>query len=165
MIQTILIVEAEKTGTENLKHIFSADYSCLIATNCPDALSALHQSGSTISAVLLDMTTVADGEKLIRHVGQNEELSQIPVLVTVDAGKTDRQATALSLGAVFCLHKPYDPVALRALLRNLLRLCRPAAIGCSLSLDNLTGLFNREAFFGEAEQLIQSHPPGYFAGH
>ena len=42
-------------------------------------------------------------------------------------------------------------------VRNIISLCETAALANALRHDKLTGLYNREAFFVEAQELISEH--------
>lgn len=160
MGKAILIVEAKTPKQDRLFSILSKDYLCIEATNCEDALSVLLQEDNAASAVLLDMTTVSDGGKLLKALRKSESLAQIPVLVALGTDEKSAQIKALSSGAVSCLSKPYDPDLVCAMLNSILRLYETAA--CTNRWDKLTGLLTRDAFLSEAERMIKSRPSGYY---
>lgn len=88
-----------------------------------------------------------EGNTLCAHFRASPETSAIPILL-VTPGECDVAASkGLELGAIDCIGKPFNPLLLRARVRNLLELKRYRDLAKSLSAtDGLTGLANRHQF-------------------
>lgn len=162
MARTILIVETEQTELEALVRILGRDYRCLPAADGCEALAVLRGGDGSISAVLVDMETVTDGETLTGEMRKDEYLAQIPIFAAVRGGDREARTRALTAGAAAVLEKPLDPEQLLLLLQSILRLCESADDSLRQWFDPLTGLYSRDAFFKKAEQLIKSQAPGYY---
>jgi diguanylate cyclase (GGDEF)-like protein len=95
--------------------------------------------------VILDMNLPhMDGLKVCRHLKENEETRDIPILFFTVAHNAGHVARALEVGANDYIRKPVDPLELRARVRASLRTKRMVdLLRVQARIDALTGLMNR----------------------
>src|SRR5260370_42318029 len=73
-----------------------------------DGVDALRKLvGATLDIILTDINMpVMDGLKLVRRVGSDEGLKNIPVIIITTEGAVEDRMRALALGANACISKP-----------------------------------------------------------
>ena len=163
MPRRILVVDDNEINRRVLSRILSNGYEVTEATNGQLALDILRKERSGISAVLLDLSMpVMDGYEVLRQVHEDNELSQIPIIVTTGNAETDAEVKALSLGANDYIIKPYNPAIIRHRLENTINLRETSALINAIQRDPLTGLYTREVFFQKASEMIAAHDIGYY---
>ncbi len=87
-------------------------YEVVEATNGEEALEKL-KSGIKPDLMLLDiMMPKMDGFTVLKHLKENDEWKDIPVIVLTAKGGEDDEKTALSLGATRVMTKPFSPIQL-----------------------------------------------------
>jgi DNA-binding NtrC family response regulator len=130
----VLIVDDEKNLRDSLAEFFALDgYSCPGAASGEEGLAML--SREVFDAVLLDLRMPGlDGLAVLAKI--REEGTGIPVIMMSAHGEIPDAVTAMKLGAVDYLVKPFDPNELalrleRAILDS--RLIRMARVGLRLS--------------------------------
>lgn len=165
MTRRVLVVDDNQVNRHVLRKILSNDYWVLEAENGQIALSILRENAETISAVLLDIVMpVMDGYTVLTQMRADPNMANIPVIVT--AGNTDAdadvEAQALAIGANDVVIKPYNPAVIQHRLWNTINLRETAALANAATLDALTGLCNRAAFFARAEEMITARAPGFY---
>ena len=79
-----------------------------VASDGVEALEKVPQGGFDL--VILDIVMPRmNGLEVLRELKKNPDTARLPVIVlTAEKGEADRQ-TAISLGARFVLHKPFQP--------------------------------------------------------
>jgi two-component system, chemotaxis family, chemotaxis protein CheY len=85
----------------------------LEAGNGLDALAILEDRPVDIVLTDINMPRM-NGEELIRQLGEDEDLRDIPVLVISGDSSEARVNRMLEIGARGCLAKPFSPERLRA---------------------------------------------------
>lgn len=107
--RTLLIVDDSDVNRLLLANIFNDRYDILEAENGQQALDLLTANTDTICCVLLDLIMpVVSGYDVLRSVQGNQELSKIPIIVISGADQQE-EITALKLGAVDFVMKPFEP--------------------------------------------------------
>lgn len=87
-------------------------YDVVEATNGEEALEKLKE-GLKPDLMLLDiMMPKMDGFTVLKHLKENDEWKDIPVIVLTAKGGEDDEKTALSLGATQVMTKPFSPIQL-----------------------------------------------------
>ncbi len=87
------------------------------ASNGSEALEALRAGKA--DAILTDINMpVMDGEELLRHLSEDDELRSIPVLVVSTDASDCRMERMKALGARGYLGKPFRPEELRAAIEE-----------------------------------------------
>ncbi len=163
MSRTVLIVDDNKVNRMILGRMLWNEYEIVEASNGQEALDILRRGPKKISAVLLDLIMpVMDGYEVLETMRDSIQLEQIPVIITTSSTEEKSEDRALALGANDYILKPYNPAIIRHRLRNTIKLREAAAIVSIIQRDKLTGLYNREAFFVKAEEMIALELPGYY---
>ena len=159
MSQTILIVDDSPVNRRILQRILSDHYTTLQAENGQQALELARQTGSRLSAVLLDLVMpVMDGLAFLKRIRAIPEFATLPVIVTTGQTDEDTEVQALRCGASDFLGKPYRPQIILARLETLIRLRETAALINRVERDSLTGLLNQEGFYERAGRVLAQRP-------
>jgi two-component system chemotaxis response regulator CheY len=85
----------------------------LEAGNGLDALALLENHAVDVVLTDINMPRM-NGEELIRQLGEDEDLREVPVLVISGDSSTARVDRLLGIGARGCLSKPFSPERLKA---------------------------------------------------
>ncbi len=156
--RTVLVVEDEQINRELLGFILSASYEVLYAENGAQALEILRASAAQISMVLLDINMpVMNGIELLKILGKDEHLSQVPVIVLTS--DKDAEVETLRLGALDFIMKPYDmPEIILARVQRLIEFVEDRQIISDVERDELTQLYTRGFFFEYCRRLQTTDP-------
>ena len=166
----MLIVDDVEINRVVLTQFFQEEYNILEAENGKDALEIIE--GQAVSIVLVDMVMpVMDGFQLLGILKTNDQYAGIPVVVMTANNDGDSEARAMEMGASDFITKPYNPTIVRCRIRNVMareeiewRRVEQVAQNRQLlemhqriELDSLTGIYNREAFYRRAGDMLQGH--------
>lgn len=118
--QPFILVVDDQIGVRRLIQEIFRDSEFRVAT-AGHGQEALAAAGLDLpSIVLLDMKMpVMDGLETLRALRSVHP--KLPVIMMTAVGDGDRVQEALSLGAVTCVHKPFDIFELRKLIEDLLQ--------------------------------------------
>ncbi|MDD6188515.1 MAG: EAL domain-containing protein [Clostridiales bacterium] len=159
MHKQILVVEDNELNRAILCEILSGEYQVLEAENGREALNILEQHKDNISLILLDvMMPVMDGYTFLDRVKENDELSQIPVIVMTQSDNEEDEVSALSHGATDFVPKPYRPQVILHRVASIIKLRETAAMVNQFQYDRLTGLYNKEFFYRKARERMDENP-------
>ena len=149
----VLLVEDEPVNREILLSILGESYEVVTAERGEDADRILHSDGETFSLVLLDLILPdIHGLEILLRIKSDPKLSGIPVIVMT----ADREAEveSLNLGATDFISKPYPlPKVVLARVHRAIESTENRDIIRLTERDELTGLYNKEYFFGYAERM------------
>ena len=163
MLRKVLIVDDNTINRTVLHKILGTRYEVLEAANGEQALRVLESEYSHISVILLDLLMpVMDGYEMLSRIQRNKELSQIPVIVATSSTDSDAEIKALSLGAQDFIIKPFNPAIVLQKLQNTITFRETAALVNYVERDDVTGLYNRRAFFTKAGDMLSASQPGQY---
>ena len=166
----MLIVDDVEINRVVLTQFFQEEYQILEAENGQEAMSIIE--GQLVSIVLVDLVMpIMDGFQLLAMMKQNDQYAGIPVVVMTANNDGDSEARAMEMGAADFITKPYNPTIVRCRIRNVMareeiEWRRVAQVAQNRQLmemhqyvekDRLTGIYNREAFYRKAAELMQEH--------
>lgn len=166
----MLIVDDVEINRVVLTQFFQEEYQILEAENGKEAMSIIE--GQLVSIVLVDLVMpIMDGFQLLAMMKQNDQYAGIPVVVMTANNDGDSEARAMEMGAADFITKPYNPTIVRCRIRNVMareeiEWRRVAQVAQNRQLmemhqyvekDRLTGIYNREAFYRKAAELMQEH--------
>lgn len=122
--QTVLVVDDTPDNIEILRQLLRADYTIRAAISGEKALEiALSQPQPDI--ILLDiMMSGMNGYEVCRRLKSNPATANIPVVFVSALDQTGDEENGLELGAVDYIRKPFEPVLVKARVRNHLALKR-----------------------------------------
>lgn len=163
MERKILVIDDNEAQLELFSVLLKKEYKVLLANNGEDALSIIASEYKNISVILLDLIMPKiDGFEVLKRIKGNQIYRFIPVIVTTVSSDEESQIKAMDLGANAYITKPINSQLLLHNVRNTISLCEAASFVNASYRDQLTGLLNRDSFYGKASKLINSHAPGYY---
>ena len=105
----ILIVDDCDMNREILREILSSDYSIMEACCGEEALSMIHQFGTGISLVLLDIVMPGlDGFEVLSYMNQDHTIEDIPVIMISSEDSEAFIRRAYEMGASDYVSRPFD---------------------------------------------------------
>ena len=105
----ILIVDDCDMNREILREILSSDYSIMEACGGEEALSMIHQFGTGISLVLLDIVMPGlDGFEVLSYMNQDPTIEDIPVIMISSEDSEAFIRRAYEMGASDYVSRPFD---------------------------------------------------------
>ncbi len=105
----ILIVDDCDMNREILREILSSDYSIMEACGGEEALSMMHQFGTGISLVLLDIVMPGmDGFEVLSYMNQDHTIEDIPVIMISSEDSEAFIRRAYEMGASDYVSRPFD---------------------------------------------------------
>ena len=105
----ILIVDDCDMNREILREILSSDYSIVEACGGEEALSMIHQFGTGISLVLLDIVMPGmDGFEVLSYMNQDHTIEDIPVIMFSSEDSEAFIRRAYEMGASDYVSRPFD---------------------------------------------------------
>lgn len=158
-MRKVLIVDDSIQDRQALSGILSGDYEIAEAENGLKALAILESRGEEISLILLDlMMPRLDGYAFLKRLSASAKTAGIPVIVLTAQSGGQEELKSLACGAIGFVTKPWNPMALRHQVANLIQLCENAALSNGSERDELTGLYARESFYRSARALLEENP-------
>ncbi|MEG1633406.1 MAG: EAL domain-containing protein [Oscillospiraceae bacterium] len=177
--ETLLVVDDVEMNRDILKGIFT-DFNILEAADGEEALATLRAHKGGISLMLLDIIMPGkDGLEVLREMRTDDDLSAIPVIITSASDELRYGLRAIELGAMDFVTKPVEPALVRLRVASALQkrdnerlrvqsqyllLQREEELRHQKELrrlaerDSLTGLYNKNAFFRQVQQLLAENP-------
>ncbi|CAK0760705.1 two-component system, chemotaxis family, response regulator WspR [Azospirillaceae bacterium] len=142
----ILIVDDVISNIQIMSRILKNDYEVFFAANGEKALDIAGSKFPDI--ILLDvMMPGMDGYEVCSRLKSNIDTQNIPVIFVSARDDLDAETHGLDVGAIDFITKPFNPLIVKARIRNHLTLKRQADQLRRLSfIDGLTGIANRRRF-------------------
>ncbi|MGN0466964.1 MAG: EAL domain-containing protein, partial [Lachnospiraceae bacterium] len=155
--RTILVVEDNELNREILVEFLKDDYDVLEAADGEEALSILKKHYSRISVILLDLIMPKlTGYEFMEKIKTNIYFSAIPIIVMTGSVDKSEEEHCLELGAIDFIPKPYKPAIVKSRIHNIIRMRETVASLNVIEIDDLTGLYTKQAFFHHAQTLLDT---------
>lgn len=155
----ILIADDNEMNREILKELFQDDYDIEEAADGNEAYAILKSKYRELAVVFLDLVMPnCDGFRFLEKIKGHPMLSAMPVIVLTGSFDKMQEERCLELGAVDFLTKPYNPAVIKARLRNVIRMKEMAVFLDAIEIDELTGLYTKQAFIHHAQVLLDANP-------
>lgn len=121
--KTILITDDVEVNRVILREILKDEYDLLEAADGLETMEIIHQSGNTISAVLLDVIMPnMDGFAVLESMAEEQLLERIPVLLISADRSVEFERDGYQKGAFDFIHKPFDGLIVKARLKRAVEL-------------------------------------------
>ena len=151
----ILVVEDNTLNRSMLVSILEDSYDCMEAKNGVEALQIIQSHYQELSCVLLDIQMpLMNGFQVLERLHADSLLSSIPIIVTTGSDRLEDELKCLDLGASDYITKPYNPRAIHARVKNIIKLKESANTISDIERDFLTDLYTEQAFYHHAKQYI-----------
>lgn len=163
MPRKIIVIDDNTINRQLLINTLGEDYDVDEADCGGEALRLISRDYKQLSAILTDIhMPEIDGYEVLRRVRGDPLTSAIPVIMVTGSEDEQSRVKALTLGANDFIVKPFNPKIVKHCVKNNIALRETASILSAIQKDKLTGLYNREAFFGRADAAVKEHEPGYY---
>lgn len=155
----ILVIDDSEKDRESLADILQDDYTVFKCSNGAEGMEYLKKHSDEISLVMLDVNMpVMNGYEFLEKVSQQEYLKNIPIIVTSSISDLQKEEKCLNLGAVDFVIKPYNTGIIKSRIRNVIKMTESTAMLDVMEMDELTGVYTRQAFCHHAEVLLKRNP-------
>ncbi len=142
----VLIVDDERLNINVLNELLRDDYKVMVATSGEQALNVVKKDSPDL--ILLDiMLPDMNGYAVCRHLKNNEETQNIPIIFITIRNNVEEETLGFDLGAVDFISKPFNNAVVKARVRTHIKLKQKSDLLENLvSIDGLTEIPNRRAF-------------------
>lgn len=161
--RTILVVEDNDMNREILCDLLADDYNVLEAENGLVGLEQLDRHSGEIALIMLDVyMPECDGFEFLSRKGKDPRFDTVPVIMMTASNTVDDEIHCLELGASDFITKPYNVEVMKNRIKSFIRLRESSAMLGRLETDALTGLYSKEFFYHELEELLRARPDAKF---
>lgn len=159
----ILIIEDNDINRDILRDFLEDEYEIFEAENGLIGLEMFMNLYGQLSAVLLDvMMPVFSGFDFLEKVSRDPVLHAVPIIVTTASDNKETERKSLEMGAVDFITKPYSASIVLMRLQRIIKLRESTATLSLVEMDEMTGLYAKEAFYHHVEEVIQKNPDATF---
>lgn len=154
-VENILIIDDDPINTMVLKNTLGEDYQLCFSTAQELDLSILQQH--SIDLVILGvLITEGDGFTVLETLKKDPVTYSIPVIVISSSVSFKDEARGLQLGAVDYITKPFNPLVIKARIKNHLAIKKKNDLLEKLAaVDGLTELPNRRYLDEQMHLVLQ----------
>lgn len=132
------------------------NFKSLTAEDTAAALQILLEDYRMISAVVFDVRPPErDGVAFLQQVRKVPQLRSVPILMVSDGIDAEEEAEMLDLGANDYIRRPVPANVVVSRIRNLIQMQDTVIPLNLLERDDLTGVYNRQAFIHHAQLLLE----------
>ncbi len=160
----ILLAGAEKNISDELAAICKNKYQIMPADNEYECNNILTNHKVDVILIALNVQ-IMDGFDFLKTLAQDTRYKNTPKIVIVSFGDFDKVYQAFELGAAEFVTTPLNEIIVTYRIRNVIAHCQQAEkdarikeMNRFIEIDSLTGLYNREAFYEKAAEMIKENP-------
>lgn len=160
----ILLAGAEKNIYDELAAICKNKYQIMPADNEYECNNILTNHKVDVILIALNVQ-IMDGFDFLKTLAQDTRYKNTPKIVIVSFGDFDKVYQAFELGAAEFVTTPLNEIIVTYRIRNVIAHCQQAEkdarikeMNRFIEIDSLTGLYNREAFYEKAAEMIKENP-------
>lgn len=118
----VLIVDDTPSNLDSLINILQDEYEIIVANNGEKAIK-LSKSEHKPDIILLDIVMPGmDGYEVCRRIKSDKETQEIPIIFVTVLRDDASETKGLSLGAVDYIYKPFNPILVKARVKNNVKL-------------------------------------------
>ncbi len=157
--RTVLVVEDNEMNREILCDLLEDDYHVLQAENGLVGLEQLDAHCDELSLIMLDVyMPECDGFEFLQRKQADPRFDTVPVIMMTASNTVDDEIRCLELGASDFITKPYNVEVMKNRMKSTIRLRESASMLGRLELDSLTGLYSKEFFYHNVEEVLRANP-------
>lgn len=160
-LPTILLAGADESIHDEFEKILQDNYTIILADNENECLTALSNNHVDIIFISMNSNTITNFDFL----RTDPRCNNVPVMAIVTYGDLASVARAIELGATEFVTTPMNDIITLYRIRNVLAHSQQAEkdkrikeMNHAIEIDELTGLYNRAAFYRKAAEMIQENP-------
>lgn len=147
--KVILVVDDIEINRAVLVSMFDTEYNVVEMENGKTAWDYLVEHHKEVELVMLDLLMpVMDGFQLLERIRDNEEMHDLPVIIT-SQGDKDSEERALGMEADDFISKPYNPAIIKHRVNNVLASHRLIQI----ETGNMEALSPKEKLYAKVDAL------------
>ena len=155
----ILVIEDDLMNRAMLRDLLEEAYDVIEATDGEEGMTILRDKYQEISLVMLDLNMPKmSGYEFLEITQKNPLLSTVPIVVMTGEVARELEERCLDLGAIDFFMKPYDPTIVIKRISNLIQMKESVCTLNQIEVDDLTGLYTRQAFYHHAKQMLDAQP-------
>lgn len=153
----VLLIDNIDRSRALLREILEEDYIVVEVDKAAAGFNLLQEERNEIAAVLLNLTPpLSAGFEFLKKKAADSRIEDIPVLVFGEKAQEQDEIDAFNWGAADFLEKPYKGALLQSHLHKLIKFRETTLFTHLVARDILTGLYNKEAFFARAKDVLKS---------
>lgn len=155
----ILIADPHEKDSMELQEILGEYYDCLTASDGQLALEMMRKNRGQIATIFYqqDMPGLSAVD-FLEKTQTDIMLSSIPVIILTQQINQETEKRCIALGATDFVRKPYDRTIILNRVENFITMKSVVASLDQIEIDDLTGLYTKQAFFYHAKILLDSSP-------
>ncbi|MDD6194416.1 MAG: EAL domain-containing protein [Lachnospiraceae bacterium] len=159
----ILVIEDDLMNRTMLREFLEEAYDVIDAADGEEGMAILRDKYQEISLVMLDLNMPKmSGYEFLEITQKNALLSTVPIVVMTGEVARELEEKCLDLGAIDFFMKPYDPTIVIKRISNLIQMKESVCTLNQIEVDDLTGLYTRQAFYHHAKQMLDAQPDASF---
>ena len=171
VLPTVLLAGADKDTQDELEKILTDRCGMLAGENEYECMNVLANNKIDVIFVMTKSVLINSFD-FMKKLSQHQKYGDIPIVAVVNYGDTDSVTRAIDCGAIEFVTVPFNEIILIYRIRNVIAHYQKehflleraekdkqiSEMNRYIEIDNLTGLYNREAFYEKAVQVIQENP-------
>lgn len=152
-MEKVLVIDDSRLDVRVLEDILKDEYEILTALSGEEGLKRAMEEMPTL--ILLDIVMpVMDGFEILEKLKGTDSTKEIPVVFLTALSDENTEEKGFMKGAIDYIKKPFNPLIVRARVRTHVKLYRyMRTIESQMSIDVLTGAYNRRAFDKQRHEL------------
>lgn len=155
-ISTVLIATNSSGERDNIRTVLQDDYNLLFANNSIEAIDLLNEHYREVSIVLLD--EMLECISFLEEIKNNVFLLSIPIVLLSNGKNTEIEKQCIDLGVIDLIRKPFNSFVLKGRVRNIIQMKMITETIDEIEMDDLTGVYTKQAFLYHAKTLLDTHP-------
>ncbi|ADI00229.1 response regulator receiver modulated diguanylate cyclase [[Bacillus] selenitireducens MLS10] len=162
-LPVVLIVDPDTTYQTDMKQLLDQHaVQTGIALTVQKGIELLDSMNPAL--VIVDEQICEEAEETVCKEARDRILSEsIPLVMTIHDGKAERIAELYDSGVPDVLVKPFDKRVFVSLIQNRIRMSR--MVKAQITMDDLTGAYNRNAIERELIKLHKRHAAATLKGY
>ena len=171
VLPTVLLAGADKDTQDELQKILTDRCGMLAGENEYECMNILANNKIDVMFVMTQSVLINSFD-FMKKLSQHQKYGDIPIIAVVNYGDTDSVTRAIDNGAIEFVTVPFNDIIVIYRIRNVIahyqkerflmekaeKDKRISEMNRYIEIDSLTGLYNREAFYEKAVNVIQENP-------